>query len=37
MTAAQQKKEDKKKAEKEKMLNEPDRRKARKWEVYVCF
>ena len=31
------KKEDKKKAEKEKMLNEPDPEKARKWKVCVCF
>ena len=35
--AAQQRKEDKKKAEKVKMLNEPDPEKTRKWEVCVCF
>lgn len=35
--AAQQRKEDKKKAEKEKMLNEPDPEKTRKWEVCMCF
>ena len=37
MTGCTAKKGRQKKAEKEKMLNEPDPEKTRKWEVCVCF